>query len=63
MTAAGHKDALRVTDIFFTPELPEYPASSETGIAYVVDVTFMNDDQRSLVEDGVCVLNMLPTGH
>ncbi len=59
MTAATHNAALHVPDIFYVAELPEYPPSSATGIAYIVDVTFMDEEHRGIVEDGVCVVDRL----
>lgn len=58
MTAEDNSRALRVEDIIFSAELPEFPASSENGTAYVIDVTHMNEEQRGIIEDGVCVVGI-----
>jgi hypothetical protein len=54
MTADGNSRALRVENVLFTPEMPEYPISSENGTAHIIDVSSMNEEKRSFIEDGVC---------
>ncbi len=61
MTDGTHNQALRVSDIFFTEELPEYPNSSENGTAYIVDVSRKDAHERGVVEDGVSDLDALRT--
>jgi hypothetical protein len=53
MTSAINAAATRVERVIFTDELPDYPVSSETGIAYVINIAGKSRAEREKIETGV----------
>jgi hypothetical protein len=53
ITSSLNARALKVAEIFFAKELPDFPKSSINGVAYVIDITGKTKEEIKATIDGV----------
>lgn len=53
ITAANYGNALKAGKIIFANTLPEFPETSEDGVAYVIDISGMSAEEINIQRDNV----------
>jgi hypothetical protein len=53
ISTAGSEHILTVKKLYYAPDFPEYPDSSEDGVAYLVQTSGLDEKQYKLVQENV----------